>query len=249
MSQKSKKGAGRKADGPGVTTIDLGEKHYNKIDSMVTKAVNTKLADAGVSLRAGMAGKASPARPEPAKLGNGLSGYRPGMFGRQPWYSRFGRPWLGQETATVTTERSRTYLIPEAVRQVKTAELLTGAGLGLVGNRALVRLTPLLWKNNSLLLHQGLAFVLGAIPLLFKRNAVTLGVALPGAFYLGGTLVDMVFDWVKMPKPTLSGAETAQAAQDATWQARQKLASVQNRINQGSQQRALPRVVAQPQYA
>lgn len=248
MSQKPKKGAGRKAEGPGVTTIDLGEKHYNKIDSMVAKAVNSKLADAGVGLRAGMAGKSS-ARPESSKLGNGMSGYRPGMFGHRPWYSRFGRPWLGQETAVVTSDRTRTYLIPEAVRQVKTAELLTGAGLGLVGNRALVRLTPLLWKNNSLLLHEGLAFVLGAIPLLFKRNAVTLGVALPGAFYLGGTLVDMVFDWVKMPKPTLAGGEAAHAAQDATWQARQKLAAVQNRINQGSQQKALPRVVAQPQYA
>ncbi len=254
MSQKPHKGAGRKAEDSGnVVQVDLGEKHHQKVARMIDE----KLAAAGVAVRTGMAGK-SPSSP--AKAGtstakpataNMLSGYRPGMFGHRPWYSRFGRPWMGQETAVVQSEGRKTFIIPESVRTVKTGELLTGGGLGLIGNRALVRLTPLLWKNNSKVLHEGLAFVAGAIPLLFKRNATTLGVAIPGAVFLGGTLIDMLFDWVKMPKPTLSGGEGSPAVgQDATWAARQKLANIQNRINQPQQApRPLPRVVAQPQYA
>lgn len=258
MSQKPhKKGAGQKADSGNIVQVDLGEKHHQKVSRMIDE----KLAAAGVAVRTGLAGgkvstlsTTSPAKiagPSRPANGNMLSGYRPGMFGHRPWYSRFGRPWLGQETAIVPSEGKRTFIIPESVRTVKTGELLTGGGLGLIGNRALVRLTPLLWKNNSKVLHEGLAFVIGAVPLLFKRNATTLGVALPGAVFLGGTLIDMLFDWVKMPKPTLSGGEGAPAVgQDATWQARQKLANIQNRINQPQQApRPLPRVVAQPQYA
>lgn len=210
-------------------------------------------------------------RPFRGRPGNVLSGYRPAgireRFGERPslagrtsvgarpgsgrpWYQRHGgKPWLGAETATVSS--GRTYLIPASVQSVKTAELLTGGALGLVGNRALVKLTPMLWGGQKEVVYEGIAFAIGLIPLAFKRNATTVGVALPGAVYLGGTLVDMLFNWLMPSKPAVkpaTAAGTMQGGQDATWAARQRLAQIQNRINQpqaGS--RPLPRVVAQAQ--
>jgi hypothetical protein len=132
---------------------------------------------------------------------------------------------------------------------VKTADLLTGAALGLLGNRALVRLTPKLWPtNSSRLVHEGIAFGLGLLPMLFKRNAMTVGVALPGAVYFAGTLVDMLYNAVGMPSATLAGGNGApQAAADPNLGARQRLAQIQQRINTpqaSQQQRSLPRVMA-----
>ena len=201
-------------------------------------------------------------RPAIGSRFGGRSLARPG-FGRpslgsrpgRPWYNRYGgRPWLGQEAATVPS--GRTYLIPASVQSVKTAELLTGGALGVVGNRALVKLTPMLWSGQKPIVYEGIAFVAGLIPLAFKRNATTVGVALPGAAFLSGMLVDMLFDWIwpkkaaaapaAPPSPTAAGS--MQGGQDATWAARQKLAQIQNRINQPQvAPRPLPRVVAQAQ--
>lgn len=183
-----------------------------------------------------------------SRFGRPALGARSG--GGRPWYQRHGgKPWLGSETATVSS--GRTYLIPASVQSVKTAELLTGGALGLIGNRALVKLTTMRWAGRSDVVYEGIAFVLGMIPLAFKRNATTVGVALPGAVYLGGTLVDMLFNWLMPSKAAsrpASAAGTMQGGQDATWAARQKLAQIQNRINQPQAgPRPLPRVVAQAQ--
>jgi hypothetical protein len=189
--------------------------------------------------------------------GFGRSVARPG-FGRpslgarpgRPWFQRYGnKPWMGQEVASVPS--GRTYLIPASVQTVKTAELLTGGALGVLGNRALVKLTPMMWGGQKPLVYEGIAFVVGLLPLAFKRNATTLGVALPGAVFLTGTLVDMLFNWLmpaKVAAPA-TAAGTMQGGQDATWAARQKLAQIQNRINQPQMaaQGPLPRVVARAQ--
>lgn len=247
-SAKKSAGASRKADN-GNVTLDLGEKHSEKIQEMV----NEKFAAAGM---AGVAQRTQIGRP--GFLGRPSSGRflgRPALgAGYRPWLSRFGgrRPFMGNDAgAMVTTNRGMYSIIPMELQQVKTGQLLTGLGLGILGNRALVRLTPNLWKgNNSRLLHEGIAFAAGLIPLLFKRNATTLGVALPGAVYLGGTLVDMLFTAVGMPaSPSLAGAEFGRAqGVDAALVARQKLAAIQNRLQVPAAQRSVPRVVAQ-QYA
>lgn len=235
---QQKKSAGKAESGN--VTIDLGEKHFNKIDRMIDTKLNA----------AGMAGpKTGVGRPASGKLGSYRSGNALGN-GYRPWYSRFGRPWLGNSSvATLTNGGRRMAFIPAEIQMVRTADALTGVGLGLLGNRALVRLTPMLTPtNNSLLLHQGIAFVAGLLPLLFKRNAMTVGVAIPGAVYLGGSLVDMLFNALGMPQSVLAGSNGAPRAVDPNVQVRQRLASIQQRINTPGQ-RPLPRVVAQPQYA
>jgi hypothetical protein len=212
------KGAGRASSGN--VTVDLGE------------AIEKKIRDAGLR------------RTEVAGIPPSLRGrYRPGMYGGfRPWMGRFGhpRPWLGQESAVSTW---RTGLIPVAIQSVKTTSVLTGLGVGLVGNRALVRVTPMLWKNDSKLLHEGLAFVAGLLPLLFKRTATTVGVAIPGLVYLGGSLVDLVMNAVGVPATALKGSEGAQRI-DASMAARQRLAAIQQKI-QAPRAPTQQRVVAQ----
>jgi hypothetical protein len=250
MTKPKQKGAGKGKD-TGNVTIDLGE------------TIEKKLRAAGLTGPREQMGKGSTGKTAAASWRPGMFGGRSGSFGGyQPWYSRSGRPWLGQgaEVTAFPMPGGRTAftLIPQAIAQVKTTEVLTGVGLGIVGNRALVRLTPLVWKGNtSRILHEGLAFIAGLIPIFIKRNATTLGVALPGAVYLGGTIVDMLFDAIHMPANVLKGSQQGSpqvSGADAANAARQKLAAIQQRIQHqpapvGQVQRPLPRVVAQPQYA
>lgn len=258
-SQKSA-GASRKADN-GNVTVDLGEKHSQKIERMISE----KFAKAGL---------AGSKRTEMGRPVAGKFSSRPGLLGGgyRPWYSRSGgpsigsrlgrpgsslgsrfgrRPWLGQEAMAWVPGTSAFQIIPASLRQVATGNLLTGLGLGLLGNRALVRLTPQLWPNPNRLMHEGIAFAAGLIPMLFQRNAATLGVALPGAVYFGGTLVDRLFTWIGIPSATLAGAQNENSAgANAALAARQKLAAIQNRIQSPAVQpnRGVPRVVAQ-QYS
>jgi hypothetical protein len=234
--KSKKKSAGKANDGN--VTVDLGEKHHQKIERMI----ESKLATAGMSgAQSGLA----------SRFGSkaGVSG-RPGMFGGgyKPWYSRFGKPWLGQDAAAITSYSMpgrRFNIIPMEIQTVKTADVVTGMALGLLGNRALVRLTPKLWAvaQTNAMVNEGIAFVAGMLPMLFKRNAMTVGVALPGAVYFAGTLVDMLYTAVGMPaKPAnMSGAQAADPNQGA----RQRLAQIQQRINTPqAAQRSLPRVMA-----
>lgn len=247
-------GAGRKADS-GNVVLDLGEKHTQKISKMI----DAKFAQAGVS----GADKTGLGRPFGLRPGSRFGGRflgrpalgrpalgRPALgAGYRPWFAG-RRPWMGQD-ALALTPKGLFEIIPTSIRSVVTGELLTGLGLGLLGNRALLRLTPQLWTTNtSKLMHQSIAFAAGLLPLLFKRNATTLGVALPGTVYLGGTLIDMLFDAVGMPKSTLAGAQPAGAVRgnDAALAARQKLAAIQQRIQTGGVQQqtaGVPRVFAQ----
>lgn len=212
MTKKPQKGAGR--DGKGNVTIDLGE------------TIEKKLRAASMS---GGAGKGSLSRP-----GYRSGGYRPGMYGGyRPWYaSRFsssGGNWaLGQRLG-----------LPESL---KTSDALTGIGLGIAGGRALVRVTPDIIKTDSKLAHEAIAFGVGLVPLLAKRNSLTMGVALPGAVFLGGAVVDWLLDQVGMVKPALRGSGAPRQGADAALAARQKLADIQARIRPAG----APRVVAVP---
>jgi hypothetical protein len=243
MKKTQKKSAGKAERGN--VTVDLGEKHTQKIERMI----ESKLTAAGMAgsrpASAGIAGRSSGSnRPW---LGNS-AGYK-------PWYSRFGKPWLGQD-ATVTaftTPRARFNIIPVEIKTVDTAKAVTGVALGLLGNRALVRVTPMLWPTQANpLVHQGIAALAGLVPLLFERNSMTVGVAIPGMVYFFGTLVDQLYTAVGMPqRVVMAGGEGAPRATDPNQSARARLAAIQQRINapQMGSQRSLPRVVAQPQFA
>lgn len=225
-ASSKQKGAGRASSGN--VTVDLGE------------VLEKKIRSAGLR-RTEVAG-AAPARG----IGRPM-GFRPGMYGGfRPWLGRFGggRPWLGQEGSMTFPVRS---LIPREIQAVKTASALGGLALGLAGNRALVRVTPMIVKNDSKLLHEGMAFLAGIIPLLLKRNATTVGVAIPGIVYFGGSLLDLGMDAIGVPPAALKGSEGAQRM-DASAAARQRLAALQQRIQmpqQQPQQPAVRRVVAQ----
>ncbi len=238
MSKATKaKGAGKTSGSKdGNVTIDLGE------------VVEKKLREAGMRAEVGKSAAASKGSAKPSTFGS----FTPGMFGgNRPWFMRFGRPWLGQEAAAVAERRFT--LIPASMQQVKTGEVLTGLGLGILGNRSLVRLTPYLWPNDSKLLHEGLAFVVGLIPMLFKRNGTTLGGAAVGAVMFGGALVDKLLTAIFGPPAVVlkGGMAEAQPRGAEVLAARQKLAVIQQRINlaQPQQGAQIPRVVARPQYA
>jgi hypothetical protein len=253
MSKASKKGPAEKkpekrsaagGGGSGNVVIDLGETIEKKLRAA---GLSGSRAAASASKISGSKSLYSPfksaAGNRPGMFGGpragAFSAYRPGMFGGyRPWYSRFGgRPWLGQEAAAAAVPYAppgRWGLLPAQLQQVKTTELLTGMAFGVLGNRALVRLTPLLFKpaageKPSKLLHEALAFGAGLVPLLFKRNPTTLGVAVPGAVIFAASLVDKLYDAINLPKADLAGGDGAPRV-DAALAARQKLAAIQQRI-------------------
>lgn len=217
--KKPQKGAGRSA-GTGNVTIDLGE------------AIDKKLRSAG------MAGRGALTRPQYRPGGQRPGGgmYRPGMYGGyRPWYaSQFGSGRFGLGGVLG---------LPSTVQN--TTKMLTGALLGIAGNRALVRVTPELIATGSRVVHEAIAFGVGLIPLLAKKNDMTLGVALPGFVFLAGSVADWALDTVGVRRPALQGAGSPRGGHDAALAARQRLEAMRQRVTPG----ALPRVVAQPTHA
>lgn len=214
--------AGRSASGN--VTVDLGEAIEKKIRNAGLR--RTEVAGVGPSWRTGR-----------------TSSFRPGMYGGyRPWLGRFSRPWLGQEGVLAPVTRS---LLPVEIRTVKTGSLIGGLGLGIVANRILMRISPMLWKNPSLMLHEGIAFVAGLLPVLIQRSATTVGLAVPGAVALGGSLVDLLLNLANVPQPALSGSAGSQRVGDASSAARQRLAQIQQRIQapRPVQQRAVAQAV------
>lgn len=221
--KKPQKGAGQKASGN--ITVDLGE------------AIDKKLRSAIGEARKDVSG--------PAKM----AGYRPGMFGgyrpgggsglnRFSSRSSFGRPSLGSGGsfrpwyADRETRFGKLGLGALGVQsEVKTWDMLTGAAIGVIGNRALVRVSPDIIKKDSALLHNAIAFVVGVIPALVKQNSITLGVAVPGAVFLAGSMVDWALDAIGINKPALKGSEGApKQGVDQALAARQRLVEIQQRI-------------------
>jgi len=220
--KKPQKGAGRKESGN--ITVDLGE----AIDKKLRSAIGEARKDA-----------------TPAKM----AGYRPGMFGGyrpgggsslSRFSSRpgFGRPALGSGGsfrpwyADRESRFSKLGLGALGVQnEVKTWDMLTGAAIGVIGNRALVRVSPGLINKDSALLNNAIAFAVGVIPALVKQNSITLGVAVPGAVFLAGSMVDWALDAIGIAKPALKGSEGApKQGIDAALAARQRLVEIQQRI-------------------
>lgn len=119
---------------------------------------------------------------------------RPGMYGGyRPFYAGSGSGhWaLGAKLG-----------IP---RQVNTGKFLGGGLLGSVGTRILRRVVPGLLGTDSQLAVDGVNAVALALPFLFKRNDLTVGIAAPAVFQLAFDLADWGLDAVGLDKPSLSG--------------------------------------------
>jgi hypothetical protein len=111
--------------------------------------------------------------------------------------------------------------------------MVSGLAIGVLANRALMRGSPDVVKTDIEVVHTGILFGLGVIPLLVKPNAITLGVAIPGAVYFAGSLVDWMMNKAGIRKPALSGDAPAQAPRqgmDQALAAREKMAQMQQRI-------------------
>jgi hypothetical protein len=209
LDKKAKKAAAPR--GNGNITVDLGEAIDRKLRSAMGKS------------------------DEKASIGYSGGGYRPGMYGWKPYGAerpnRFGmeRPnRFGGSINRWSLGGSSPFGLS---RQVSTMGGLTGIAVGLIGNRALMRVSPSIVKTSNLIAHSAIAFVVGLIPVLVKQNSVTLGVAIPGAVYLAGSIVDWAFDAVGIAKPALSGSAPVQSGVNQAIEARQRLIDLKGRIH------------------
>jgi hypothetical protein len=217
-----------KSKKPGNITVDLGE----AIDKKLRAAIGSAKSEA----------RASVDGFRPGSLGN-----RPmfsSRFGGRPAFGRFGgRPALGSGFGRPISGGFRPFssrfspsvggsMLKGVQSSVNTLELLAGAGVGVVGNRALMRVTPsLAFLGTKELVHATVAFVVGLIPALVRQNSVTLGVAVPGAVVLAGALVDTALTAINIQKPVLSGLNQNRQGVDAAMAARQRLADIQARLS------------------
>jgi hypothetical protein len=232
MAKLAKSKTGKAAGN--VTVVDLGE----DIDKHLNRRIDQKLKAAGVA--------EIPSKEKMAGPGYRAGGYRPGMFGHRPWYadreSKFGHA-MGSSYA----ERFRGLSRPNL------AHMAVGAGIGGLGIAGLMRVTPDIVKSDLAMVHSGLAFLVGLVPVLAKPNSYTLGVALPGTVALGLSIFNWGLDALGISKPALRGiggpAAAPRAGLDAAVSARDKLAQVHGRMTSrpGAQapQAAPARVVAQ----
>lgn len=212
----------------GNIVVDLGEEVGKNLD----RRIDRKLAAAGVDLekkRERMAG------PGEGRFGGYKpGGYKPGMFGFRPWYADKGATMGASESYSA---RWRGLARPNL------GKLLVGSLVGALGNVALIRVTPDLVKTDLGIVHSGLAFFVGLVPVLARPNSYTLGAAVPGAVILAVSLFNYALDGIGVKKPALRGSEPAAAPRggQAAVDARVKLLDVQQRIaNPG-----VPRVHAQ----
>lgn len=173
----------------GNIVVDLGEEIGTNID----KRIDRKLVAAGVDLtkREKMAG------PGEGKYGGYKpGGYRPGMFGYRPWYAD-KKPGMGSSESYASRWRS--------LMHPNLGKLAVGALVGAMGNVALMRVTPDFVKTDLGLVHSGLAFVGGLIPVLARPNSYTLGAAAPGTIMLAISLFNYALDGMGVKKPALRG--------------------------------------------
>lgn len=222
-AKSAKKSAGRGKD-TGNIVVDLGEEIDKKLRSVVGQ-----VAMSGSGKKDG---KAEMGRPGDGNYRPGMfggykpGGYKPGMFGGY-------RPWYADKASLGAPRQSINEMVD------KPWWLAGGMALGVLTNRALLRVSPDIVKTDVEVVHTGILFGLGIIPLLVKPNAITLGVAIPGAVYFAGSLVDFAMNYVGIKKPALSGgagpAAPRQAAASDALAAREKLAVMQQRITQQPQ--------------
>ncbi len=224
----------KKVEGDGggvnVTEIDLGE----KVSETVREEVASQIRMAGK-------GRGNVTSPHAASRFSRFSGgYPPGMYGgyRPSWATGLSGWKLGDFLK-----------LPADVKPVA-KNLLVGGLVGTVANRVVVWVAPGIVKTDSKLATEAIGFAVGIVPYLVKQNTTTVGVALPGLFFLAGALAEYAIGKTNLlgAKPALSGPQLAAGAQgDPVLAARRKLQEVQARIAQARAQAQgqIPRVAAQ----
>lgn len=228
-----------KGDAPvNVTEIDLGEKIDQAIQSEAVRMAGAKGKSQGKG--------ASPSKSSRPGAGAGAP-YRPGMYGG------FRPSWAGRPGSQMGDSSLGAFLKMPAGLKDSVKPLLTGGLVGTAGNRVIAYVVPGLIKTDSAIATDTIAFGIGLMPFLFKKNAFTVGLALPGLFFLAGSLAMYALEKTQVlgQRPSVSGIRGAQPTQ-ALSDARSKLAEARNRMqaarNQGAQVR-VPRVVAQRRVA
>jgi hypothetical protein len=213
MAKLAKKGKAAKESGNIV--VDLGEEIGTNID----KRIDRKLTAAGVDLTK----KEQMSGPGEGRFGGYKpGGYRPGMFGHRPWYAD-KRPGMGY--ADSYASRWRGLLHPHV------GKMTVGGLIGALGNVALMRVTPEVVKTDIGLVHSGLAFVVGLIPVIARPNSYTLGAAVPGAAVLAVSLFNYALDSVGIKKPALRGSDPVPGASiQSSIDSRSKLQQVHSRM-------------------
>lgn len=224
MAKLAKKS--KASEDSGNIVVDLGEEIGTNID----KRIDRKLSAAGVDLSK----KERMAGPGEGRFGGYKpGGYRPGMFGYRPWYAD-KRP--GMSGGESYGSRWRSLMYPHL------GKMAVGGLIGALETVALMRVTPELVKTDLGLVHSGLAFAIGLIPVLARPNSYTLGAAVPGAAVLAVSLFNYALDGIGIKKPALRGSEPVPSI-DSAIAGRQKLAQAHSRImNPGG----VARVQAQP---
>lgn len=215
---KPRKSAGRSKD-TGNIVVDLGEEIDKKLRSVVGQ----------VTMSGSKSKESSASMGRPGYGGYRPGGYRPGMFGGyRPWYADkssvgggggLGMAWLSQP--------------------VKPVQLLGGMAIAVIANRALLRVTPDLIKTNYEWVHTGISFLIGVIPAMVRPNSITVGVAIPGMVFFAGSLMDAAMNAAGIKKHALSGSGSAPVPREAAQSAlatREKLATMQNTLNQRAAQ-------------
>lgn len=237
MANAVKSAKPRKHTGPketGNIVVDLGEEIDKKLRSVVGQVAMSGGAKGSSRAEVGRPGSGN---YRPGMFGGYKpGGYRPGMFGGyRPWYADRSSSSLGSHLSRLN-------------EPVKPVAMLGGMALGVLGNRSLMRVTPDIIKNTHEWVHTGIAFLVGIIPAMVKPNSITIGVAIPGAVFFAGSLVDMAMNAVGIKKPALSGgalsAPPPRPAADAALATREKLINMQQRIAPPAQQYAGQRVTA-----
>jgi hypothetical protein len=225
MAKLAKKGKAAKESGNIV--VDLGEEVGKNLD----RRIDRKLAAAGVDL----AKKERMAGPGEGRFGGYKpGGYRPGMFGMRPWYAD-KRPGMGSSESYMS--RWRGLMHPHV------GKMAVGGLIGALETVALMRVTPEIVKNDLGLVHSGIAFAVGLIPVLARPNSYTLGAAVPGATALALSLFNYALDGIGIKKPALRGGDgLPTAAIESTVAARAKIQQAHQRI----QNPGVARVTAQP---
>lgn len=125
-------------------------------------------------------------------LGGPQRSFRPGHLGRE------GNWWLGEKFKIPTT--------------LSTKAIIAGGLLGVALNRSLERATPAILGVDKKLVVDAINFGIGIVPFAITQTSMTVGIALPGLFELGGSLVDMLLDVANVAKPRLTGSEPRKVA-------------------------------------
>ena len=202
-------------------------------------AAEVELAEVGQPAR--MAGPSAKSRGNVSRF---AGGYRPGMYGGyRPSWSRFGG---GAGLGASDWKLGEFLKMPQSLRTTA-KDLLVGGLVGTVANRVVTWVAPGLVKTDSRLAAEAIGFAVGIVPYLVKQNPMTVGVALPGLFFLAGALTEYAIGKSNLlgAKPALSGgALMGRSSSDPVLAAREKLAAVHNRIAAARQQAGIPRIQA-----